>query len=334
MIRDQHQVDKGKGRAESPSTDERTPLLASPSAASNDPESSSSTQQGRRRSLRSQLTFVFLFSSAFGIILLVVVTLIAYSYVAKASHVAPDDIRRALVFQGPDRVDVLNVTKEGGIWMRVEGRVGLDVGVLIDVNSVPEDTVWDSIVKSIGRWGVKRIDKVTVDLEAIQIFPESDKSFPLASVDTPPVQLSLITNPPAEWLTPISIPILIHPTKDTAALANFMQHSWSDGIVAVQASIASARVRGGGLGDNDWRSGFTFVREDIQTAIRIESMLYAFTFVLLGKLIYLLSPTITRSSNAGSEYPISPILSTRNPPVVQHFIFRELCLIKCPCNNN
>lgn len=280
MIPSQDPASKGKGRAKSPSTDERTPLLAS-SPSPNDPESSSSTHHARRRNLRSQLTFVFLVSSSFGIILLVAFTLIAYTYVAKASNLLPDDLHRALLFQGPDRVDVLNVTGEGGIWVRVQGKVGLDADALIGVNSDPEDTAWDSISKSIGRWGVKRVDKVTVHLKTIQIFPAADNSSLLASVDAPPMQLSLTTNPPNEslsWLTPMSVPLLIYPTKDAAALAIFMQRSWSDGIVAVRASVGSARVRGGGLGDNDWRSRFSVQRDDIEAAIRIESALYTFMF--------------------------------------------------------
>jgi len=34
---------------------------------------------------------------------------------------------QALLVGGPDRIEVLNVLKEDGVWIRMDGRVGLDM---------------------------------------------------------------------------------------------------------------------------------------------------------------------------------------------------------------
>ena len=61
---------------------------------------------------------------------------------------------RAVTVKGPDRLDVLNITEGGGIWIKVEGRVGVDAGAVIGVNSEDGDGIFRDIWKSIGtRWG-------------------------------------------------------------------------------------------------------------------------------------------------------------------------------------
>jgi len=208
----------------------------------------------------------------------IVVALLAYSYVARAKLVSPDDLLdRAVVVKGPDRLDVLNITKDGGIWINVEGRVGVDAGEVIGVNSDDNDGIFRDIWKSLGRWGIRRLDKITIKLTTIRIYPEDDDSNFLASLDTSPMELPLTTGPTSDlsWLTQVSLPVFITPTLNTSALVQFVRDSWRNGTVAVQVHVERAVVQGGSLSDNSWRRIFDQQRSEIYTAIRAKSECWA-----------------------------------------------------------
>ncbi|KAK7042569.1 hypothetical protein R3P38DRAFT_2891252 [Favolaschia claudopus] len=258
-------IDKGKRRAEDPT--ERTPLLgSSSSSAIDDPPPAVA-----RRRLISKLTTVFLGTLVFSICAFVALALLAWSYASRATHVSPDDIlNQGLVFEGPDRVDVLNITSSGGLWVNVEARVGFDAGSVIGVNSSPDgDGFFQDIWKSIGRWGVRTLDRVSVNMTNISLTSES---VVLATIYPTPVVLPLTANPPSDssWLTHISTPLLIQPTSNTSALVHFVREAWREGSAAVAANVASVDVQGGGFAEESWRSILHSALSDVRTALRLK----------------------------------------------------------------
>lgn len=180
---------------------------------------------------------VFCVSLSFSTLLFVFLALLAYWYGSGASREAPDElVRRALVVRGPDRIDVLNISVTEGVWLQVDGRVGVDAGAALGVNTDVEDGVLKDMWKSVGRWGVERVDKISVGLSTVAIYSEHGH---LADITLPPFTLPLTVNPPPDptWLTTMSVPVLIKPTKDLATLARFVRDSWRDGVVNVRATV-------------------------------------------------------------------------------------------------
>ncbi|KAJ7624696.1 hypothetical protein FB45DRAFT_85999 [Roridomyces roridus] len=275
-------VDKGKGRAHSAT--ERTPLLGgsrSPIPADDDdelpPTTSTTSSSSTRRRLIPRLAAVFLGTLLFCVLLLAALALLGWSYASRASHVSADDIlQQGLVFESPDRVDVLNVTWSGGIWVNVEARVGFDAGAVIGVNAAPPDDggdgFFEGIWKGIGRWGVRSVERVSVNMTTIQLTSQHDPSIVLATIESTPVVVPLTANPPKDstWLTRISTPLLLRPTHNTSALFQFVREAWSEGVAAVRADVGNVDVRGGGLGESSWRSMIHSELSDVRTALRIQ----------------------------------------------------------------
>ncbi|CAL1710343.1 unnamed protein product [Somion occarium] len=259
-------IDKGKGRAVSPFPSERTPLLASRSNTPVELEDSSTP----RRSIWPRLLSVFIFCFLISLFLLVLVALIAYSYGSRASGISSDVlIQRALVLRGPDRIDVLNFTRESGLWAQVDGRVGINAGAAIEVNAEEDDGILASAWKSLGRWGIRRLDAVTVNLSTIEVSSEHDY---LANISIPPLDLPLVANPPSDlsWLRRVSVPIHIQPTNDSSALLRFARESWKDGMVNAKAVVDQATISGGHLGEQSWRKRVHVVRTDITSTVRMQ----------------------------------------------------------------
>ncbi|KAJ6565632.1 hypothetical protein DFH09DRAFT_1157700 [Mycena vulgaris] len=260
-------VDKGKRRAQDPT--ERTPLLGSHSSTTlDDPPVPTAV----RRRLLSKLTLVFLTSFVVSVLAAVALGLLAWSYASQVSHVSADDIlNEGLVFQGPDRVDVLNVTWGGGIWVNVEARMGFDAGAIIGVNASPDgDGFFQDIWKALGRWGVRTLDRVSVSMTTIHL--TSETGVILATIESTPVVVPLTANPPDDltWLTRISIPLLIQPTSNTSALIHFVREAWSTGSAAVKADVGHVDVRGGALSESSWRNILHHELANIRTALRIQ----------------------------------------------------------------
>ncbi|THH27348.1 hypothetical protein EUX98_g6846 [Antrodiella citrinella] len=118
----------------------------------------------------------------------------------------------------------------------VLSRVGVDAGAALGVNTDVEDGVLKDMLKSVGRWDVERVDKISVGLSTVAIYSEHGH---LADITLPSFTLPLTVNPPPDptWLTTMSVPVLIKPTKDLATLARFVRNSWRDGVVNVRATV-------------------------------------------------------------------------------------------------
>ena len=132
----QRPLDKGKARASNQQPTEITPLLSSQSYVIHpDDDSLETASQSNFTTLVSTLTTVFLTTLFISVLLILLLLSLAYSYAAKASHQSTDDILNSgLVFRGPDALNVLNISEHGGVWLRLDGRVGFGAGTVIGVN--------------------------------------------------------------------------------------------------------------------------------------------------------------------------------------------------------
>jgi hypothetical protein len=275
---DQDQSDhshKGKARAVHDPT-ENTPLLHY--EHDGDSLESASPSQSNRTSLLSKLTTIFLTTLFASILLVLLLISLAYSYAAKASQLSNDDILNSgLVFRGPDAIDILNITEHGDVWIRVDGHIGFDAGAIIGVKPDNQDTLWLDAWKAIGRWGIHNLDVLSVALSSIDITSQNHPPVHLASIEASPFQVPLTANPPDDmsWLTPISLPIRVHPSHNASTWLTFARESWRTGYVVAQATIAQAKIQGGPLRGATWRSALRTNRSDVTVALQVKSMLHS-----------------------------------------------------------
>ncbi|RPD60580.1 hypothetical protein L227DRAFT_593329, partial [Lentinus tigrinus ALCF2SS1-6] len=270
-----HRVDKGKARAHDEQPTEQTPLLPSGSGSlSSSRDTSVEHPTATRRRLYSRLLSVFLVSLSLCVLLFVLLAVVAYSWRSRASTTRPEEIiQRSLVVRGPDRIDVLNATSQDGVWLLVHGRMGLDAGSIVGVKTDQDDSVLRDWYKSIGRWGIRQLDRVTVTLSPIHISPRAHPDVPLATISTPSLEVPLTADPPPRdlsWLTPVKIPVRIQPTKDVDAILHFVRESWKNGFVSVQGFVAEAVVRGGGLEEASWRRRIVVSHADVRPVINMK----------------------------------------------------------------
>jgi hypothetical protein len=271
-------MDKGKQRASTPEPSERTPLIPS--------GSSHIIHQSRPRSFQSEhpphqnllkrLLIVFSATLTACIVILALIILFALSYSSRVSSITVQEVvGRGLVVEGPDRIEVLNATKEGGVWVRVDCRVGLDMGSILRIRPDDEDFIWTELWKGVGRWGVRKVGAIAIELSQIAVTSHNKPPYNLAVLSTPVVELPLSSDPPSnlEWLTPMSIPIKIHPTERTEDLVRFANESWISGIIQVSTTISSISVMGGKVGEHTWRDNFNIGRSNVSIALMTKSEL-------------------------------------------------------------
>ena len=262
---------KGKARALGGEPTEQTPLLPASSISVSSTHHLQDPPNHARR-LCSRIITVFLVSFSFCIIAVLVVIFVIYSYRSRASNVSPEEIiQRALVVKGPDWINVLNTTSDGSVWIEVNGRVGLDAGDIVGVHNEERDGIFQYLWKSIGRWGIHQLDRVTVNVSTIHVTSQYNSSDILASIVASSIEVPLTANPPRDlsWLTPVSLPLLIRPTKDVGTLLRFVRNSWKQGVIDVLTSVDTAQVWGGGVNDRGWRRAFSVRHSNIETAVHI-----------------------------------------------------------------
>lgn len=269
---------KGKGKARHPEPSEQTPLLlhhnevapSQPRATDDENVDLESSSDVRRR-LWSKLVFVFLASLSSCIVIFLLLVLLAFSFAARLSDVSPEDVlENALVIQGPYRVSVLDVTADGGIWIQVQARAGIDAGSIMGADMDDDEGTFYNIWKSFGQWGVKMLGRVTVDVSTVQIF--SQRQALLATFDSPPFELPLTVDPPYDdsWLSPLSLTLLVVPTRNASDVNQFVHDSWHSGAASVHASIPSVVVSGGSTNKDGWRHMLRLQRLGIQTQLSMK----------------------------------------------------------------
>ncbi|KAF9023834.1 hypothetical protein BDZ89DRAFT_1069634, partial [Hymenopellis radicata] len=270
---DSESLSKGKGKGKARALDtptESTPLLPSPSSSLiYDVDRSPSPTTARRR-LVAQLVYVFSITLCVSIVVLIGFAFIAWSYAAQVSQISPETVLNdAMKFKGPNRVDVLNVTESGGIWTRIDGQLGLDAGRAIGVNSDDEDSLFREMWKAFGRWGIRKVDVVSVRLCKIRLV--SDDGELLATVDIPPQQVVLTVDPPygSSWLQSVSTTVFVQPTRNTTDLVSFFSDAWRTGTAMVNIEVGTVSIQGGALGELSWRNKIHDQFFDIKTYVAL-----------------------------------------------------------------
>ncbi|KAK7061020.1 hypothetical protein VNI00_000755 [Paramarasmius palmivorus] len=228
-------VDKGKGKAQAEPT-ERTPLLGSASAGGSSSEVDNTSFSHPRRNIRSTLLNVFLGTLLLCIVAFLVVALLTWTYVSRTADLSPEEVlQRAVVFEGPKKVSVLNTTWTEGMWVNVEGRMGVDAGSVVGVNSDPEggDSFVRNIWKSFGRWGIEGLHEVTL---AARIFNAS------------------LNTANSRYGGPYTL----------------CREAWRLGYVAVRAEIADVDVQGGRLKGSSWRHMLRRKMDDVKASVKLQ----------------------------------------------------------------
>ncbi|KAL9709184.1 hypothetical protein Ac2012v2_007539 [Leucoagaricus gongylophorus] len=264
-------ADKGKRRADA--STERTPLLQNGSTSRD--TSHVTTPPSSTRSVRSILTTVFLVSLSICSVFAVISVLLAWSYASRISTLVPEQvINQDVVLSGPFQVDVLNTTDYGGLWLNVSGRMGFDAGDAMGFNHpLPGESegLFGRVWKALGRWGIRTLDTVTVDLATVHIAPEYDEFLTLLEVKLPPTELPLTVDPSPrsdEWLTPLVSEVLVQP-KNVTAVVDFLSQSWKAGSLNATIRLAQLRIIGGGS-QSSWKTSLHGKMTNVQTSIRLK----------------------------------------------------------------
>ncbi|KXN81033.1 hypothetical protein AN958_06279 [Leucoagaricus sp. SymC.cos] len=268
-------VNKGKRRADVPT--EQTPLLQNGTYGSSSRDGLPyATPPSSRRRIRSLLTTVFLVSLFACLLLGGVLVILAWSYASRAARLVPDKVlNEDVALSGPFRADVLNTTKDGGLWLNVSGRMGFDAGDALGVNQPPpweSEGLLEHLWKVIGRWGIRVLDTVTVEFDSVHVAPDYDNSLMLLEARLPPIEVPLSVDPPrrsADWLSPVTTEVFVRPTKNATTLATFMAKSWKYGSIDINARVGEVKVRGGGK-DVSWKTNFRGKMKNIQTIIHLK----------------------------------------------------------------
>lgn len=293
---------KGKSRAQDPT--ETTPLLASSSHSDSLAETPSSVARGNHR-LRSKLLYVFLFSLSFTIIVVVSSALLAWSYATRVSSIPPEELlSKAVFFRYPSHIDVLRA-EEGIVWLQVQGKLGVDAGSILGVRRNPEgDGFFMGIWKLLGRWGIRRVGKVTVHFSSIHVTPEYNLSLVLASVHIADLDVSLNPNPPSDksWLSDVTVHLAVQPTSNTSVILQFVEDAWSRGQVEVRTNSDAVTIRGGGIYEQGWRNLLRFSLTKLRLPLHFNSALLV--LFLVGCLIYrYLVPHLPGLPKPGGSFP-------------------------------
>lgn len=299
VLEDQQRYSKGKGKLEPREPTETTPLLEAGSSqvsADEDDELDLGNSSVAHRRLWKRLTLVFFGALSFCLVVFLSVVLLAYSYATRLSYISIDDVpAHALSFQGPDKIDFINVT-DGGLWIRVDARVGVDAGSIIGVNTNNDQGTLSDLFKSVGRLGIRILGTVSVSVATAHVY--SDQAL-LANVSAQPVALPITSNPPLDssWLTPISVPLFVRPTDNTSDLSQFLQDSWRRGAASVLASVPAVSVWGGGPNRKGWKSmlGSNFQDVEIRLSLPSKSVRILFVCILNACLFSTSYPRLTRA---------------------------------------
>ena len=284
---------KGKGRAvldpSDPTITERS-LLLPVASASDEPEISTSPPLTRRRPyvFAGIVTILSLLIGCGLIVILLVHSL------------GPADAERdalvsdAVAWRGPKSVQLVNVTDDG-IWLKVEGWVGIDADSILGVKmSSPSKGAawWDSLRRHFAHRVVAYAPDLRVALTSeITIFPKHFSTPPLLSFHVPePILVPLSSNVQDEphttelgvghvptWLTPVKSLVRVRLIASTGELLNFARHAWEKGDVEVMVSVRQVQVQpSSGL----LQSFLRVVKEDLNLDVYMQgefSCVYGYT---------------------------------------------------------
>ncbi|KAM6501143.1 hypothetical protein JOM56_004157 [Amanita muscaria] len=261
---------KGKSRAPEPT--ENTPLLASSSHTYSLNEGPSVVAVSNRR-LRVKLARVFFLSLGFCFFTFVLLAWLAWSYASTASNIPPEELfATSVVLGNPSNVEILRV-EQGTVWLSVQGKLGVDAGNVIGVGRNPKgDGFFTNIWKSLGRWGVSRLGKATIQLSPIHITPEYNTSLGLVSVNVATFDVPLNPDPPPDdsWLTEVTLDVTVQTTKDASAIQHFLHECWARGNIDIRAHMDKVSVKGGALYEQSWRNWLNMDMTKVRVPLRFK----------------------------------------------------------------
>ncbi|WWD22810.1 hypothetical protein CI109_107304 [Kwoniella shandongensis] len=267
--------DKGKGKAKA--SDERAPLLGSPSRSAQIATSESTRHHTPSRS-RTITHIALLVLLSLLISLGLFIALLAASYKPSPSELSSLP-RTAFAYTPPESISVLNVT-EHGLLVNISLRGGIDAdqALGIQIHTSEEKKAlggkgdrgggadwWESVRRWLGHRMLRGHSQILVSApEAIYLFPHHFTSPPLLSLiiqDQLRLPLVVDATPDKSWLKPISFTALAKPIASTGDLWEFAQHGWAEGSLRV---MVGASVVQAGLEDNTWWAKWaTLKKEDL-----------------------------------------------------------------------
>lgn len=331
VLEDRQNYTKGKGKDKPREATETTPLLEAGSSqvSADEDELYLENNSVARRRLWKRLILVFVFTLSLCLVVFLVLGLLAYSYATRLAYLSPDDVlANGLVFQGPDKVDVINAT-DGGLWLRLDARVGVDAGSIIGVNTVDDEGPLENLWKSFGRLGIRILGTVTANVATVYV---SSEQALLATVSAQPLRLPITSNPPRDpsWLTPVSIPVFVRPTDNSSDLAQFVEDSWHHGTASLQASVPEIVVWGGSPDGKGWRSMLSANFHDVETRLALPSRCFCTPFVFNLSTIFS-SSSHPRFARTRRGQPPTIVLSTCFGRVIRYLFYGQGNTIECSC---
>lgn len=129
--------------------------------------------------------------------------------------------------------------------------------------------------KSLARWAIRRLDRISVNLNTIDVASRHDKRLLFTSLHLPLLEHPVTVDPLTACLglhANMSVPLFIRPTNNSTVLVQFVRDAWRHGVISVNAIIPQVVVQGGGLHEmGSWRQNLKVARSDIHTANHISS---------------------------------------------------------------
>jgi hypothetical protein len=246
--------------SENASSTEQTPLLSGATPRRNEPPPSSPCS-GHTASVpwfHHAVTLAFVFLS-FLLCLAVAIVLTVHSYASPLLHADPALLaQRALVFEGPSHLNVLNYTSEG-LWCEIAGAASIDASLALGLSS---NRFTDRLVG----WAVRRVGSVTVSTSTVNIY--SSKRVHLAGLHLPDIILPLATKTPPP-LANITLQILVQPARDSQELLDFVSQSWQTGFFEVQVDVSKVVVVGGKTSRHSWKNNVHVAKHDVRSIFRM-----------------------------------------------------------------
>ncbi|KAG9103721.1 hypothetical protein FRC06_008578 [Ceratobasidium sp. 370] len=188
------------------------------------------------------------------------IVLTAHSYVTPLLQEDPALLaRRALAFEGPSSLNVLNYTSQG-LWCEVAGAAAIDAGLAFGLSS---NRFTDRMVG----WAVRRVGSVTVSASRVDVY--SSNSVHLAAIHLPDIILPLATKAPPR-LENMTLQFLVQPAHNSQDILDFLSHTWQTSTLEVRADASKVVVTGGRKASRfSWKNRIHIVKRDVATVFKV-----------------------------------------------------------------
>jgi len=303
---------KGKARATVYDTaDERTPLIHATSSSSTptlerisythpafgssaiSPSALPASSSSRPAPLRRLFRFAVLSTLAVFFMLILLVLLLAWKYGPQTASAIKASIDQWTTVE-PVRVEVVRVippsitpvkprhktvrradTQDGlRIQLKATLRVGVDVGGVLQLGpGIHSDGPLDSLWKHLTRWGVRKLQNVSVRIGRVTVFPAGRNATDvcLATIPgLPPIEIPLSVRGDSQdktWLEEANIQLFVDIPSDASSILNFAEDAWKRTVASAKVEVDDVRVSGGYIGEFGWRA--TLVNLFMEKIVRV-----------------------------------------------------------------